>query len=98
MAEQTETSGRVDYSGLSAAHQKVEVDQPHHHQQAGHVEGATSAPTAAWAAVGTMIIGFTLCTLGFVFGNNLILWISGGVIGAVGVVIALSTDIMSNVE
>jgi hypothetical protein len=57
--------------------------------------GTHDAPAPAWAAVLTMIIGFTMCTVAFVWHNNIPLWIAGGVVGAVGVVLAKVYNIMA---
>lgn len=53
----------------------------------------------AWIAVVCMIVGFGLVTLGLpVHGARLPLWISGGTIGLIGVMIAGFGRIMDNVE
>ena len=88
----------MDYAGLSDQHERVTTHQPHHHQQGGNVESVTAAPMLAWVAVVLMVIGFGLCTLGFIIHNNLILWISGGVVGAIGVIVAISGDLMGQAE
>jgi hypothetical protein len=47
-----------------------------------------------WAAVLAMIAGFLICMLGFIFGNTVWLWIPGGVVGGVGVVLAFACNLM----
>ncbi len=49
--------------------------------------GTSHAPAPAWASVIFMIVGFTMCTGAFVWHNNIALWIAGGVVGLVGVVL-----------
>lgn len=43
-----------------------------------------------------MIVGFTVCTIAFIADNTLFLWIPGGVIGFIGVVMAYSCKIMEH--
>jgi multisubunit Na+/H+ antiporter MnhB subunit len=57
--------------------------------------GTHKAPAPAWAAVIAMIVGFTMCTGAFVWHNNIGLWVAGGVIGAIGVVLAKVYNIMA---
>ncbi len=52
-------------------------------------------PKDAWASVILMLVGFIMCTFGFVDGNNLILWIGGGVVGGIGVILAKTSKLMS---
>lgn len=49
--------------------------------------GTSHAPAPAWTAVVLMIIGFTICTVAFIWHNNIPLWILGGVVGGVGVIL-----------
>ena len=63
---------------------------------------ATHDPRAlllAWISVVLMIVGFGLVTLGLpVHSARVALWISGGAIGVIGVVIGVAGNIMENVE
>lgn len=60
--------------------------------------GTTHAPLSSWAAVGFMIVGFTMCTGAFIWHNNLPLWITGGVLGAVGVLLGRIYHVLENHE
>lgn len=53
---------------------------------------------AAWMAVGCMIVGFILCTGAFIYHNNVPLWIVGGVVGAVGLVLGRVYHVMRDPE
>jgi hypothetical protein len=64
------------------------------HQQSG----INHPPPASWAAVTLMIVGFLACTIAFCADNLLWLWIVGGVVGAVGIVLAKVSDIMEHVH
>lgn len=61
-----------------------------------HPHGVNQPTPAAWTSVVLMIVGFTLCTLAFIFDNTLALWIPGGLIGFVGVVMAYACKIMEH--
>jgi membrane protein implicated in regulation of membrane protease activity len=59
--------------------------------------GGVNKPTpTAWASVILMIVGFTLCTLAFIIGNTLMLWIPGIAIGFVGVVLAFTSKLLEH--
>jgi hypothetical protein len=60
--------------------------------------GTTHAPNSAWAAIAFMIIGFTMCTGAFVWHNNIPLWIAGGVVGAIGLVLGRIYHVLENHE
>ncbi|HEX7355348.1 MAG TPA: hypothetical protein VF288_11015 [Mycobacteriales bacterium] len=60
--------------------------------------GTTHAPMASWVAVLCMIVGFVVCTVAFIWDNNIPLWIVGGVIGATGLVLGRVYHVMDNHE
>ncbi len=60
--------------------------------------GTAHAPMAAWVAVTCMIVGFSTCTVAFIWHNNIPLWIVGGVIGLVGLVLGRVYHVMDNHE
>jgi hypothetical protein len=61
---------------------------------AEHPHGGHKPTTGAWASVILMIVGFLLCTLAFIIGNTLALWIPGGILGFIGIVLARTSNIM----
>jgi hypothetical protein len=61
-----------------------------------HPHGVNKPTPGAWASVVLMIVGFILCTLGFIFDNALALWIPGGVVGFMGVLMAKITNLMEH--
>jgi hypothetical protein len=58
--------------------------------------GINKPPPTAWAAVILMVVGLIICTFAFILGQNIPLWIIGGVVGAVGVVLAKLSNIMEH--
>ncbi|HEY5336390.1 MAG TPA: hypothetical protein VIJ71_10280 [Mycobacteriales bacterium] len=60
--------------------------------------GTTHAPMAAWVAVTMMIVGFTMCTGAFIWHNNIPLWILGGVVGAIGLILGRVYHVIDNHE
>lgn len=60
--------------------------------------GTTHAPRKAWVAVISMILGFAVLAVAFIYHNNVVLYVVGGVIGVFGIVMAKVANIMSQTE
>ena len=60
--------------------------------------GTAHAPMSAWAAVGFMIVGFACCAVAFCWHNNIALWVLGGVLGAIGLVLGRVYHLLENHE
>lgn len=61
-----------------------------------HAGGINKPPPSAWAAVALMVLGLITCTFGFVLGMNIALWVIGGVLGGIGIVLAKITNLMEH--
>jgi hypothetical protein len=69
------------------------------HDHVGHAQdqhGINKPPPTAWAAVILMVVGLIICTFAFILSQNIPLWIVGGVVGAIGVVLAKLSNIMEH--